>query len=446
MLPDWLSPTQIPDVIGPFRIVRLLGEGGAGAVFLAERIEQFTQRVAIKILHPQLFPDSTESGLHQEGQVLAALDHPGIVRLLDSGETPEGLHYLVMEYVDGEPFDVYCDTLSLPIRRRIEILLEILDIVEYAHRRLIIHSDLKPANMMVTEGGKVSLLDFGVASMLWKNQPGEERPRSYSRNFASPEQLAGERLTVASDVYSLGAIAHSVLTGLLPHPVTSNSLHSQPPGTSTAQTATELARMNPVLLKSVAECRKESPNQFLTAMRGDLEAILNKALRIHPTERFESVQEMAEDLRRHLAGYPLHIRPAGWATHAQKWILRNRALAGLALTLTLVVILSLVGITAQTAQAARKRQLAIERLHELATLTDTLAGELYGSVHGLPGSESAQADLLQNAHAAMQKLAAEEFQDPQLDVEIAEEYEKLARIELAQAAKSPQADARPLKI
>ncbi len=439
MLPDWLSPTKIPDVIGPFRIVRLLGEGGAGAVFLAERMEQFTQRVAIKILHPQLLLEPVESSLHQEVQILAALDHPGIVRLLDTGQTSEGRHYRVMEYVDGEPLDVYCDTLCLTIRRRIEILLEILDTVEYAHRRLIIHSDLKPANMLITADGKASLLDFGVASMLSKQQAAGARPPGYSRNFASPEQVAGERLTVASDVYSMGAIAHSVLTGLPPNPVTSTSLHLQPAGTSTAQTASELTRMNPVLLKSVAECRKESPKQFLAAMRGDLEAILDKALRIHPEERFTTVQEMAEDLRRHLAGYPLQIRPAGWTTHAQKWVTRNKVFAGFAFALLLVIVLSLFGITAQTAQAAHKRAMAIERLHELAKLTDSLAGELYESVHGLPGSEAAQADLLQNAHAAMQKLTLEEFQDPQLDVEIAEEYEKLARIELNLSTKNARA-------
>jgi hypothetical protein len=439
MLPDWLFAGKFPEVIGPFRVLRVLGEGGSGAVFLAERMEKSTQRVAIKILQPGLFPELGAASIAQEERILAALDHPGIVRLLDIGETTQGLRYMVMEYVDGEPLDMYSDSHCLPIRRRIEILLELLDIVEHAHRHLVIHADLKPGSILVTEDGKPSLLDLGIAAIL-SGKPTDQFPATgFARNFGSPEQMAGERLTPASDIYSLGAIAHSVLTGRLPHTFSGDGVHSAPASASTALTFAELGGTDAVLLKSIAGCRKETPVRFLALIRGDVEAILKKALSINPGERFESVRHMADEFRRYLGGYPIHLRPVGWTARVRKWIRRNQGAAGVALALAAVLIFSILGVASQTAEATRKREQAMTRLHELSKLTETLAGELDSSVHGLPGSESTRAALLQNAHLALEKLGAEEFHDPQFDMEIAEEYEKLARIELSASEKSSEA-------
>jgi eukaryotic-like serine/threonine-protein kinase len=433
-----------PDSIGPFRILRLLGVGGMGAVYLGERMEQFSQQVAIKILHPHLFPTAAESRLHHEGRMLAALEHPGVVRLLDLGATADGLQYIVMDYVDGIPIDAYCDRDLLPLRHRIQILLDVCEAVENAHRHLVVHADLKPENILVTAEGKPRLLDFGVAAILSElgasssSDPDSDEGQ-HTALYASPEQRSGERLTVASDIYSLGLIAQSVLTGLQPEPLPIGVLHANRPITATAAISKKLRALNHDALQGIAAARATSPSGLQTAIHGDLEAILAKALRLDPKERFPSVQQFHDELERSLLGYPILTRPARWPTRFRKWVLRNRLAASLGCVFLLAVLFSIAGVVRQSMQAARKRQIAQTRLHELVRLTDLLAGELYESVHGLQGSESAQAALLNSAHQTIDQLAADDDRDPQLELELAREYEKLAQLELSRTPLTSEA-------
>ena len=435
--------SEIPQSIGPFRVLRLLGAGGMGAVYLGERIEQFSQQVAIKILHPHLFSAAADAKLEREGQLLAALEHPGIVRLLDLGATESGLRYIVMDYVGGLPIDAYCDSHRLPLPSRIRILLDVCEAVEHAHRHLVVHADLKPENILVTEEGKPRLLDFGVATILsglGAPQPGsaEQAPGEgdHTALYASPEQRSGQRLTVASDIFSLGLIAQSVLSGLQPELLPVSVLHSNP---AVGGISKKLRALNHDSLERIAAARATTPSGLLASIHGDLEAILAKALRLDPKERFASAHELKDEFERVLLGYPILTRPVAWPARIRKWVLRNKLAAALGCVFLLVVLFSIAGVVRQSMEAARKRQIAQTRLHELVRLTDLLAGDLYDSVHGLQGSESAQAALLNSAHQTIDKLSAEDDRDAQLELELAREYEKLARLELGRTPLTAEA-------
>ena len=425
---------EIPETIGPFRIARVLGEGGMGVVYLAERIEQFSQQVAIKILHPSLFSKAAEPSIVREGKFLAVLDHPGIVRMLDLGESATGARYIVMEYVDGLPLDAFCDLHRLSLRRRIEILIDVLEAVEYAHRHLVVHADLKPANILVNADGRPRLLDFGVATFLTAS--GAQQPATgqtldqYTALYASPEQRAGERLTVASDIYSLGLIAESVILGVSPELLPIAAVETQASHLSANGIAKKLGSLDKQTLQEIAERRSTTADKFLSTVHGDIESILAKALQVKPDERFQSAQEMHDEFRRYHFGYPIQTRPIGWLMGAKKWVLRNKLAAAFGFVLLAVILVSIFGIVWRTREASRNRQIAISRLHDLVRLTDSLAGELYDSVHGLQGSEAAQAALLKSAHETIHKLEMEHDSDLQLKLEMAREYEKLARLEL----------------
>jgi len=426
---------ETPETIGPFRIVRVLGEGGMGVVYLAERVEQFSQQVAIKILHPSLFPNTAEPSIVREGRLLAVLDHPSIVRMLDLGESDAGSRYIVMEYVDGVPLDAFCNMHRLSVRRRIEILIDVLEAVEYAHRHLVVHADLKPANVLVTADGAPRLLDFGVAAFLTAS--GAQEPIAgqaldqYTALYASPEQRVGERLTVASDIYSLGLIAQSVILGIPPELLPIAALQTQAPHLSANAIAKKLNNLDKQILQEIAERRSTSASKLLSTVHGDIESILAKALAARLDDRFQSVQEMHDEFRRYLLGYPIQTRPTGWLMGAKKWVLRNQLAAIFGFALLAIVLVSVFGVVWRTREASIKRQIAISRLHDLVRLTDSLVGELYDSVHGLQGSEAAQAALLKSAHETIHKLEIEHDSDLQLKLEMAREYEKLARLELS---------------
>jgi predicted Ser/Thr protein kinase len=433
----------VPATIGHFRILRPLGEGGMGVVFLGERMEQFSQQVAIKILHPHLFPESAVAAIEREGQILTALDHPGIVRILDRSITETGLRYIVMEYVDGLPLDQFCDGHRLPVRDRIEILLKVLDAVEFAHRHLIVHADLKPSNVLITGDKQAKLLDFGVAAILSEQadsgQATSQHFASMTALYASPEQQVGERLTVASDIYSVGVIAQMVIAGIAPRKLEAGTAQAKAHSFSRVTLVKELKTLAPEEIDQIAVARGTTRRELIVALEGDLEAILANALEVNPQQRFQSAEEMSEDLRRYLLGYPVHSHPVSWGSRSWKWVLRNKIAATFAFVFLLVSIASALGVIAQATHAARQREIAQTRLLDLVRLTDVLAGELYDSVHGLPGSESAQAALLNSAHQTIDALTRDNGEDPQVGLELANEYEKLARLDMSRTPRTAEA-------
>jgi hypothetical protein len=395
MQPD----SNLPAAVGPFRIVGTLGGGGMGDVYLGERVEGFSQRVAIKVLRATRLAEDTSGAATREEDVLVSLDHPNIVRLLDRGVSDNGLRYIVMEYVEGGAIDGFCDERQLSVRERIRLLMQVMDAVSYAHRHLVVHSDLKPTNILVTSGGEPKLLDFGVATLLANsNERLTEGTVSagYTPVFASPEQRDGGRVTVASDIYSLGVMGRLLLTGI---------------GTVALQ---------------------DSSQQTERPAPGDLEAVLMKAMQPVPEDRYPSVDAFRSDLQRYLDGRSVSARAANRADRMGKWIRRHRLAAAMSLLFMCAVVLSSVGVVWQTAQAARQRRIAQNRLHDLVRLTGTLEGELYDSVGPLANSEGAKSSLLQGATETLDALAADDSKDTVLSLELAQQYGKLARLELAQ--------------
>jgi tRNA A-37 threonylcarbamoyl transferase component Bud32 len=367
------SADEAPVNIGPFHIVGTLGTGGMGTVYLGERAELFSQRVAIKVLHRG---DGGEALLREAG-LLLSLDHANIVRLLDTGVTAAGQRFLVMEYVGGLAIDAYCEGHRLSDKQRIELLLQVTDAMDYAHRHLVIHSDLKPANILVTAEGIVKVLDFAA------------QEHFYTKRFASPEQQMGERLTVASDVYTLGAVAR-------------------------------------MLLRSVER---------------DLDAILQKAMRVDPEERYASMEAFSGDLQRLLDGRPITARPIGRRERTQKWALRHQLAAGLGAVLLATLILSTLGVVWQTVQASRQRRVTQTRLHDLVRLTGTLEGELYESVVHLNNSATARESLIQGATETLDALSVDD-NDRVLALELARQYGRVAQLQAALSAPGAKGQAR----
>ena len=359
------------DIIGPFRLVRSLGHGSTGEVFLAERMESFPQRVAIKLIDEP----GPDGGPAHEANILIALDHPHIVKLLDRGQLAHGPRYLVMEYVEGEPIDAYCRRHASTLRERVTLLIKLAEALSHAHRHLVIHADLKPPNILVGAGGEPTLLDFGVAQWL-----GRDGPASLTPAFASPEQLSGRRLTAASDVYSLGLVARA----LLPEP-----------------------------------------------RERDLDSIIAMATRVDPDARYGSSDALKADLHNYLTGQDLSARRANLLGQAGRWVKRHRLVAATLLVITLIAAAAVGGVVRSASQASRQRALAQTQLHELVTLTGTLEGELYESLAGLPESRQAKQVLLQGAAVTLATLAERRERDSVLVLELARQYATLARLQLA---------------
>ncbi len=348
--------------IGSYRILRELGRGGMGTVYLAERADgQYRQQVAIKKVRDGL--ESTQDPLRfqQERQILASLEHPNIARLLDGGVTEEGHHpYLVMEYVEGEPLDVHCDQHRLSLGARLDLFRQVCAAVHHAHRHLVVHCDLKPSNILVTADGEPKLLDFGVAKLLGSGhgpQPATKEPSGAQRMtpaFASPEQVRGEPVTTASDVYSLGVLLYILLTGRQPYGLRGRSRQEL------ERIICEQAPLPPSeVLKeaALAQARGSTLEGLRRRLRGDLDAITGMALHKDPGGRYSSVEQLAQDLRNHQVSLPVLARRKTLAYRMSKFVRRHRLGAAAA---ALIVLSLLTGITAATwqarqAQAARHR-------------------------------------------------------------------------------------------
>jgi serine/threonine protein kinase/Tfp pilus assembly protein PilF len=310
---DGLDPGRLAagDRVGAYRLVQEIGRGGMSVVYLAERDDgHFQKRVAVKVLPVMrhLLPAHLRARFQSEREILAHLEHPAIARLLDGGETEGGEPYLVMEYVQGEPIDVYCDRQRLSLDERIALFLDVGEAVAYAHQNLVVHRDIKPSNVLVSAAGEVKLLDFGIAKVL--SEPGElsshtvTGERVMTPAYASPEQVRGDPIRTVSDVYSLGVLLYQLLTGLapyktswLPHELATAILEQEPVRPSVAP-----------LTDSGASLRATDERRLRTRLRGDLDAIILKALRKQPERRYASVEALLEDLRRYLARAPVTAR------------------------------------------------------------------------------------------------------------------------------------------
>jgi serine/threonine protein kinase len=327
--------------IDHYEILRELGRGGMGSVYLAARTDQvYRKTVAFKVVRPESSSEDVIRRFQQEREIVAGLDHPNIARLLDGGATPEGLPYFVMEFVDGQPIDVYCDQRQLSVAERLKLFRTVCAAVEYAHGRGVVHRDLKPGNILVTAEGAVKLLDFGIAKLLGETaEAGDPLTRTGLRpmtpEYASPEQVKGESVGAASDQYSLGVVLYELLTGRRPYRMRSRLIHEvvrviceeDPtlPSTAVTETAEATISGKPVSVtpQLISRSRETTPAELRRELSGDLDNILLRVLRKEPQRRYASVKDFSDDLHRRLKREPVAARRQSVVYRLGKLVQRN---------------------------------------------------------------------------------------------------------------------------
>jgi serine/threonine-protein kinase len=363
--------------VGPYRLIREIGRGGMGAVYLAERADdEFRRQVAIKLVQPAAAPDLTARFL-AERQILASLDHPNIARLYDGGTTEDGTPYLVMERIDGERIDVHCDRHRLTVAQRLELFLTVCDAVQFAHQSMVVHRDLKPSNVIVAAEGTVKLLDFGVAKLLGSDFAAPDLTRTglvpMTPAYASPEQLRGGPISTATDVYALGVLLFELLTGHAPYDVsgrTPSEIERVVGEQQPARPSTAVIPPAPAA-ESSAAARSTTPQTLSRRLQGDLDNIVLTALRKEPQHRYRSVQQLRDDVRRHLDGLPVSARAPTPTYLAAKFVRRNRIAVGAAAIILLSLVGGLAGTTWQARVAAREARRATEVRDFLAGLFES---------------------------------------------------------------------------
>jgi eukaryotic-like serine/threonine-protein kinase len=405
--------------VGPYRIDRLLGRGGMGAVYLAQRADgQFEQKVAIKLIDLPLATDLFRERFRQERQILAGLQHPYIARLLDGGVTEGGDLYLAMEYVDGVPIHKYCLEHGLNTMQRLALFAQVCQAVQFAHQNLIVHRDLKPDNIFVAEDGTPKLLDFGTAKLISPSLSGQEGEltrhgfTSFTPQYASPEQVLGNPITTASDTYSLGVLLYRLLTGSHPYELKEMTtaemvrvICEEPPRKPTTEDGTQ-RRLDP-----------------------DLVAILLKALRKEPGERYLTAEQLAADIQAWLGGHPVAARRGTFRYRAEKFIRRNWiALSGAAL-LAVTLAAGVAGVLWQSRVANEQRRRAEARSADLRQLSDSLLSELDEAIKQLPGSTGAQKLLVTRVLEHLDRMAADAHGDRATQLDLADAYTRLGNLQ-----------------
>ena len=403
LLAEETGELKAGEVLGDYKILSLLGEGGMGEVYLADDL-QLGRKVAIKLVKLGYGSASLIRHFHREERILAALNHPNIARLYGGGVTADHIPYFVMEYVEGERIDSYCDARGLSITARLQLFRKVCSAVSYAHQHLIIHRDLKPANIRVTAEGEPKLLDFGIAKLLEDetSQALEQTmtlASAMTPDYASPEQIRGETMTTASDVYSLGVVFYELLTGEKPYRIKS----SRPEEVSRAITQQEPTRPSSALGRGQ---KSEIRNQKL--LRGDIDNINLMAMRKEPARRYASVAQFSEDIRRHLEGLPVIARKDTLKYRASKFMRRNRVAVATAALVAIAILASLVIALWQAENARRQRNIAEREKLKAQRINLFLQDMLGSAAPEVKGVDVRVIDVLSEASArAKSELAAQ---------------------------------------
>lgn len=436
--------------IGHYKIIREIGEGGMGAVYLAVRADdQYKKRVAIKLIKGGANNSYLRRRFLSERQILASLDHPNIAKLLDGGTTEDGSPYIVMDYIEGLPINEYCDNNKLSTVDRLKLFRQICAAVHYAHQNLVIHRDIKPGNIIVTADGIPRLLDFGIAKLLNPELSGQTLDMTagpmgpMTPEYASPEQVRGETLTTSSDIYSLGIVLYELLTGHRPYKFTSRVPHAiaqiiceqepQKPSTVINRIETnpyDFSDTAPVVSpESVSRTREGQVEKLRRRLQGDLDNIVLMAMRKEPANRYASVEQFSEDIRRHLEGLPCIARKATFSYKATKFIRRNK----ISVAASLLVALTLIGGVITTLWQARvahvERMKAEQRFNDVRTLANSFMFEIHDGIETLPGSTPVRQLLVTKALQYLDSLSRESSTDIALRRELATAYLKVGDIQ-----------------
>ncbi|MCB1024004.1 MAG: protein kinase [Acidobacteria bacterium] len=415
--------SNVPDAIGEYKIVREIGRGGMGAVYEAIRTgENFSQRVALKVIKRGMDTEAIISRFRHEQQILSSLEHPNIARFLNGGMTDDNLPFYAMEFVEGEFIDEYCRNRNLNIDERLKLFRKVCEAVQFAHQNLIIHRDLKPKNILVTEDGTPKLLDFGIGKIL---SPGSFEAVGTATQFgmmtpdyASPEQIRGAQIGTPSDIYSLGVVLYQLLTGEKPYRANSgNDFELQKAILETAPTK-----------PSAVNSSKVGAERSISLPK-DIDRIILKAMHKEPAGRYKSVQESSEDIRRHRAGLPVYARPLTWKYRGGKFIRRNKAsvIAGALVFLSLAA-----GITVavrQTLEAREAERIAQNRFEDVRNLANNVVFKYHDAIADLPGSTEVRKMLVSDALEYLDRLAKNSSDNSELQKELARAYLKMGDVQ-----------------
>jgi serine/threonine protein kinase len=450
------AEAMIGQHIGLYEITREIGRGGMGSVYLATRDDDhFEQQVAIKVVRRGMDTDLVLARFRNERQILAGFDHPNIARLFDGGSTETGLPYFIMEYVEGQAIDAYCDSHRLSTAARLELFRTVCSAVLYAHQHLVVHRDIKPSNILVTAEGVPKLLDFGIAKLLHSEAtPGNATTAMVQRlmtpEYASPEQVLGERITTVSDVYSLGVLLYELLSGhspyhfktLLAQDIAQVISDSDPERPSAVINRIEEVttggrpRAKTITPESVSKTREGRPERLRRKLAGDLDNIVLLAMRKEPHLRYSSVGQFSEDIRRHLVGLPVVARQATLSYRAAKFIRRNivAVAAATVLSLILLVGIAVTGWEVHVARGERARAEAAgakaeRRFNEGRKLAHSVLFDYNEAIQDLPGSIPVRERLVKDALEYLDSLAGEASDDPSLQRELATAYEKVGDVQ-----------------
>ncbi|HEY1895160.1 MAG TPA: serine/threonine-protein kinase, partial [Terracidiphilus sp.] len=437
------SQTRIGRRLGPYQIVAEIGRGGMGEVYRAARIDgQFDQQVAIKLVRVGMGSAFIVERFLHERQILATLTHPNIARLLDGGTTPDGVPYLVMELIEGERIDAWCQARRLSVSDRLRLFLEVCGAVQHAHQRLVIHRDIKPGNILVTGDGLPKLLDFGIAKILDPSGDSETTvARPMTPEYASPEQIRGETITTATDVYSLGVVLYQLLTGRSPYRIASKTPHSwshaitdtdpQRPSTAVMSPIRVEESPGPSAIRSeeIVSDHETTPAKLRRRLAGDVDSILMMALRKEPERRYGSVQQLADDVTRHLNGLPVLSAKGSWSYAAGKFIARHRVVVA-ATALVMLALVAGIAATERQARIARtERARAQKRFEDVRQFSNSLIFEIHDALEDIPGTTPARNLLLDRAVQYLDRVAKDADGDSELQRELAWGYQRLATVQ-----------------
>lgn len=428
--------------LGAYQIVEQIGVGGMGEVYRAFRADdQYRKQVALKVVRGGQDSAFVISRFKNERQILANLDHPNIARLLDGGTTQDGAPYFVMELIEGESIDQYCDDHKLGIGERLRLFLDVCSAVQFAHQRLIIHRDIKPGNILVTADGVPKLLDFGIAKILDPSavtgtlEPTLTQFRALTPSYASPEQIKGEPITTASDVYSLGVVLYELLTGHHPYLEAGDTpdkaaqavceVEPKKPSSVVRQTEgagrTSTDHVREAATPSSAQAAREA-ERLRKRLRGDLDNIVLMALRKEPQRRYSSVEQFAQDIRRHLENLPVIARKDTAWYLASKFVTRHKG--GVAATAGIVVI-----VLAALLATLHEARIAQQRFNDVRRLANSMIFEVHDSIANVPGTTAARKLIAQRSLEYLDSLSQDAGHDRSLQSELATAYVKVGDVQ-----------------
>ena len=415
--PGWSSTHAAGEPVGPFELVRPLGRGGMGEVWLARQVDgRVAREVALKLPAMQQPGGEWRERFRRERDILARLEHPHIARFYDAGVGESGQPWLAMECVFGRTLLDHSDARGLPIAMRLALFRQVLDAVAHAHRHLVVHRDLKPGNILVDEMGEVKLLDFGIAKLLQEGagkDTADELTRMGGRlmtlRYAAPEQVSGGAITTATDVYALGVVLHELVTGKSPY----RAVREGKPFTEAL-----LLEETPTL-----------PSRLASAVGGDLDAILLKAMRRDPAQRYASVELFDDDIAAHLERRPVKARAGTWRYLGSRFVARHKVPMALAAAVLVSLVAGLVVAEGERRNAVAERARAERHFASVRKLANTFIFEVHGKLEGLPGSLAAREMLIATSLDYLDALAREPGRDPALLFEIASAYRTIAGIQ-----------------